>query len=73
MTQQEFDDGIDGTHVPLTCEDHPNLRWSCKKIALSLDKGGRWRYNGSRNLFFKHETGVECACPTSKLHAVIEE
>lgn len=30
MTKKEFDEGYDGLHVPLTCEDHPDLRWSCK-------------------------------------------
>lgn len=34
----------------LTCRNHPNLRWSCKDIAIS--DGG---YNGSRSLFFTGE------------------
>lgn len=73
MTQEEFDAAGDGTHVPLSCEDHPELRWSCKRIALSLDHQGKWRYNGTRNLFFKHETGEECSCPSSKLYALVGE
>ena len=32
----------------LTCKNHPNLRWSCKDIAIT--DGG---YNGMRNIFFK--------------------
>jgi len=35
-------------HVILTCKNHPNLRWSCKEIAVN--KNGS--YNGERNLFF---------------------
>lgn len=72
MTQLEFNEGGDGTHVPLACENHPELRWSCKKIALTQDKDGRWRYNGSRHIFHKYEFGEECDCPSSKLYAVIE-
>ncbi len=34
-------------HVILTCKNHPNLRWSCKEIAVT-----NGRYNGSRNIFF---------------------
>lgn len=34
-------------HVILMCEDHPDLRWSCKEIAVS-----NGRYNGTRNIFF---------------------
>ena len=31
----------------LTCKHHPNLRWSCKDIAIS-----NGTYNGTRNIFF---------------------
>lgn len=34
-------------HVRLTCINHPELRWSCKEIAISNSK-----YNGQRNIFF---------------------
>jgi hypothetical protein len=34
-------------HVILTCVNHPNLRWSCKEIAVS-----NGRYNGARRIFF---------------------
>lgn len=81
MTRQEFDEAFDGQHVELACEDHPHMRWSCKRIALSEDAGGKFRWNGSRHLFFKgvndgHETkpsiGPECDCSWTKLFAVIE-
>ncbi len=35
-------------HVILTCENHPELRWSTKEIAVT-----NGRYNGQRNIFFK--------------------
>ena len=31
----------------LTCENHPDLVWSCKDMAIS-----NGRYNGSRHIFF---------------------
>ncbi len=34
-------------HVILTCENHPELRWSTKEIAVTNGK-----YNGCRNIFF---------------------
>lgn len=71
MTQQEFNGGHDGLHVELACELHPELRWSCKKIALTKDATGKYRYNHSRHLFFKTGDG-ECDCPPDKLYAVIE-
>jgi hypothetical protein len=37
-------------HVILTCTNHPNLRWSCKEIAVSNGK-----YNGIRNIRFLGE------------------
>ena len=79
MTRAEFDAGHDGLHVPLTCEDHPDLRWSCKKIALSQDAGGKWRYNGHRRIFYvgsasrPDELVEECECPTDKIYALFEE
>lgn len=35
-------------HVTLTCINHPNLRWSCKEIAVN----SIGQYNGARNIFF---------------------
>jgi hypothetical protein len=35
-------------HRILTCENHPDLRWSTKEIAWSEGVG----YNGCRTLFF---------------------
>jgi hypothetical protein len=72
-------------HVALTCENHPNLRWSCKGIAVDSDG----RYNGARNIFFfggvrtdgssvsvyDPETNTvfsECSCPGSKLIALTD-
>ena len=57
-------------HVYLTCEDHPDLYWSCKNIALSEDAEGNMRYNGSRSIFFCHHLTPgrdECPCHHSKL------
>lgn len=69
-----------GSHVMLTCENHPDLRWSCKWMAIT-DR----RYNGSRSLFFhgqvangkfvpgSDDTGGdghyihECDCPATAL------
>lgn len=82
MTRQEFDAGYDGMHVPLTCENHPDLRWSCKRIAISFDKDGIGRYNQQRSIFFVGELKKgggytdryeECECPTSKLKLIFEE
>jgi len=83
MTREEFDAGYDGLHVPLTCENHPNMRWSCKKIAISFDKDGVGRYNQQRSIFFSgvlDENGKyddtqykECNCPASNLRLILEE
>lgn len=35
-------------HCTLTCLNHPDLRWSCKEIAVT--KIGQ--YNGARNIFY---------------------
>lgn len=35
-------------HAILTCKNHPNLRWSCKEIAVNSNGS----YNGMRNIFF---------------------
>lgn len=72
MTRKEFDEGYDGLHVPLTCENHPELRWSCKRIAISFDKDGIGRYNQMRNIFYVSDA-PECSCPSSKLRLILEE
>lgn len=73
MTQSEFDAGHDGMHVPLTCENHPDLRWSCKKISVNLpDASGKMRYNQMRNIFFSTTDKPECDCPVSKLYVMVE-
>jgi hypothetical protein len=47
------------SHTTLTCENHTHLRWSCKVQAISYDKDGNGRYNGSRNIFFKGQYAPE--------------
>lgn len=72
-------------HVTLTCLHHPNLRWSCKEIAV----GDNGAYNGMRSIFFvgaadgplpKDEHGNEylpyvgeCSCPAADLRFAPEE
>lgn len=65
-------------HVSLTCKNHPNLRWSCKEIAVNANG----TYNGARNIFFNGEyagelysdksgskcnPAIECDCPPNCL------
>lgn len=73
ITREQFNAGHAGMHVHLTCENHPDLEWSCKKIALSQDKDGKLRYNGSRNIFFVTDDKPECSCPSSKLYALVQD
>lgn len=70
-------------HAILTCRNHPDLRWSCKTIAVTgANPGDPADYTGERRLFFDgratggmHPSGVgvqtafapECACPTGDL------
>lgn len=64
----------------LFCENHPDLRWYCKDIAIYAG-----RYNGARNIFFfgkatedkptgrlvvDDELVRECDCPSGKLKAI---
>jgi hypothetical protein len=65
--------------IEMTCENHPDLLWHCKEIAVSPSR----RYNGARNIFFagkvmpdgsisefdreSHTFTRECACPGSAL------
>lgn len=43
-------------HAILTCKNHPNLRWSCKEIAVTPQGNeGQGSYNGCRNIFFGGE------------------
>lgn len=41
-------------HVSLTCRNHPDLRWSCKRIAVRDDPtpGAPALYNSRRSIFF---------------------
>ena len=53
-----------GTHVGLHCENHPDMTYNCKVIAV--DKNGR--YNGIRTLFGPHDNSKpECLCDGSAL------
>lgn len=57
-------------HIPMTCENHPTLRWSCKSIAVTPTG----RYNGARNIFYNGDGESyppECDCPASALIAAI--
>jgi hypothetical protein len=51
-----------GAHIALTCEDHPDLRWTTKNID----------FIGARSLFFAgwDQGQNECPCPMSKLRVV---
>ena len=55
-----------GSHIPLTCVNHINKRWSTKNIAPI----------GSRTLFYNlmavDGMGEECPCPVSDLLLVYE-
>lgn len=50
-----------GEHIPLTCSNHPELRWSTKNISPI----------GARSIFYNlnHVEGMrpECNCPASDL------
>lgn len=48
-----------GNMVPLTCVNHPELRWSTKNIAPI----------GCRRIFFDSQA-IECSCPASDLRVV---
>ena len=56
-----------GVHIPLTCVNHPNKRWSTKNI------GGI----GCRTIFYNLHSidnmGMECDCPISCLRALTED
>lgn len=71
-------------HVILTCEHHPELRWSTKEVAVSDG-----RYNGARHLYFNGtpsgegmysdgsglhcKPAQECDCPTACLRVAPED
>lgn len=57
-------------HVILTCKNHPELRWSTKKIAFSPEaNNGQGGYNGTRHIFFIGElTGDGMYPDLSGLH-----
>ena len=50
-----------GKHIPLTCENHPEKRWSTKNIS----------HIGARTIFYNRDgvegMGGECDCPLSSL------
>ena len=56
-----------GRHIPLTCKNHPEKRWSTKNIAPI----------GSRSIFYNlnwvAEMGPECDCPASMLIVAPDE
>jgi len=56
-------------HVKLTCINHPELRWSCKSIAVNH----LGQYNGARNIFYLTEEVRECECHASNLRFAPEE
>jgi len=53
-----------GEHIPLTCRNHPELRWHTKNID----------YVGARSIFYSTGSllkyGIECDCPFSDLIVV---
>lgn len=55
-------------HVTLTCINHPELRWSCKEIAVN----SIGQYNGMRHIFF-NGPGPECPCKADALRFAPEE
>lgn len=55
-----------GVHIPLTCVNHPHLRWSTKNIAPI---GCRTIYF---NLYGVRDMGPECNCPASDLRVAPE-
>lgn len=60
------DTALYGEHIPLTCKNHPNLRWSTKNIERI----------GARSIFFtsgRAGTVDECQCPASDLIPVDKE
>ena len=59
MTDDRIDDRYKwGQHIPLTCVNHPDLRWSTKNIG----------YIGARSIFYTSwQVAPECACKGSDL------
>lgn len=50
----------EGAHIPLTCINHPDMRWFTKNID----------YIGARSIFFDSFTDKECDCSISDLRVV---
>lgn len=73
MTRTQFNTAYDGQMIEMACENHPDVRYSCKRIAVNTapDSKGKHRYNGRRNIFDNSET--TCNCPIDAAYAVIEE
>jgi hypothetical protein len=59
-------------HVSLTCINHPDLRWTCKAIAVSPYGNTEGAYNGVRHIFF-NSRAIECACPAKDLRIAPED
>lgn len=60
-----------GEHIPLTCKNHPELRWSTKNIGGRASDG---RIFFGRSVFFPssnwREGHEECDCPGSDLRCL---
>jgi hypothetical protein len=66
-------------HVSLTCVNHPDLRWSCKEIAVN----SIGQYNGCRSIFYcgtvkdndneELPQNAECGCSADLLRFSPEE
>ena len=55
-----------GAHIPLTCKNHPEKRWSTKNIGCI----------GMRTIFYNlHNSpmGPECDCPGGSLRPLTED
>lgn len=54
----------EGAHIPLTCKNHPELRWFTKNID----------YIGARSIFFDGDWNTkECDCSINDLQVVPKE
>lgn len=62
----------EGQHIPLTCKNHPEKRWSTKNIGQHNPETGQLSLARSLfyNLFHDPEMGPECPCPISDLRVV---
>jgi hypothetical protein len=72
MTQAEFDAMLVGDMVILTCDNHPELQWSCKKLSTAPRADGKLTWNRMRGLFYATPELEECSCPIENLYVPIE-